>query len=166
MLHLWQVIQEELALDGGALEQVVPWVIRIVCALLLGGLLGWERTQVGKSAGLRTHMLVALGVALATMVPLQMGMGNAEVSRVLQGILTGIGFIGAGAILKLSREGEVRGLTTAASIWVTAALGIAVGAGQIGLALLGAGAAFLVLHFLRELEKATLTKKHRGEKPG
>jgi len=151
--ELMQAVQHELAAEGGQPAGPVSAVLRMLCALVVGAILGWEREHAGKAAGLRTHMLVTLGVTLATMVPTQIGMDTADWSRVLQGILTGIGFIGAGAILKLSRRGEVRGLTTAASIWMTATLGIAVGAGQLALALAGAVVAFAVLWFLGWLER-------------
>jgi putative Mg2+ transporter-C (MgtC) family protein len=92
-------------------------IVRLLSAAILGGLLGFERAEKGKPAGLRTHMLVALGAALFVMVAEQYGMATADLSRVIQGILTGIGFIGAGAILKITDQVHVRGLTTRASGW-------------------------------------------------
>src|SRR5882724_1440419 len=102
----------------------------VVLAAALGGCLGYERQVCGKAAGLRTHMLVSVGAALFVLVPQMAGMGTAELSRVIQGMLAGLGFIGAGAILKLSGKEEVRGLTTAANIWLTAAVGVAAGLGR------------------------------------
>ena len=91
--------------------------VRLLLAALCGGLLGFERGRAGKEAGLRTHMLVTLGVAFFVLIPQQAGVSPGDMNRVIQGIITGIGFIGAGTILKLSEREEVRGLTTAAGIW-------------------------------------------------
>ena len=117
------------ALPAG--DQFLRVTARLFVAVLLGGVLGYEREREGKAAGLRTHMLVCLGAALFTIAPLEAGMGLTDVSRVYQGIATGIGFIGAGTILKRTEHGDIQGLTTAASIWLTAAVGLAVGAGPI-----------------------------------
>jgi putative Mg2+ transporter-C (MgtC) family protein len=125
----------------------------MVLAAALGGVLGMERTRHGKSAGLRTHMLVALGAALFALVPQQAGMQLADMSRVVQGIVTGIGFIGAGAILKQSEEHQVKGLTTAAGLWLTAALGMAVGLGREMTAILGTVLAYVILAYFPEVEQ-------------
>jgi len=119
--------------DGRQLAHVV---IRLVAAAVLGAVVGWERKSVGKSAGLRTHMLVSLGSALFVVACEGSGMSSDGISRVVQGLTTGIGFIGGGAILKLASEREIHGLTTAAGIWMTAAIGVTVGLGALGLALL------------------------------
>src|ERR687897_972650 len=95
------------------LAQFVRVFLRLAAALVLGGLLGYEREREGKAAGFRTHMLVALGSALFTIGPLEAGMTTGDLSRVFQGIVTGIGFIGAGTILKRTEEREIQGLTTA-----------------------------------------------------
>ena len=116
--------------DVEALTQVV---LRLLIAALLGGLLGLQREHQGKEAGVRTHMLVALGSALFVLVPLQAGSHSDDLSRIIQGLIAGVGFLCAGTILKVTGEGEadqVRGLTTAAGIWLTAAIGIAVGLGR------------------------------------
>src|SRR6266851_1835629 len=89
------------------------------------------------SAGLRTHMLVALGAALFTLIPQEAKMETADISRVIQGIAAGIGFLGAGTILKLGEEHRIQGLTSAASVWLTAAAGTAVGAGWLWPAVVG-----------------------------
>jgi putative Mg2+ transporter-C (MgtC) family protein len=106
--------------------------LRLMLAALLGASVGFDREIQGKPAGLRTHALVALGSALMTMMGMLLegpdGRGDA-VSRVLQGVIAGIGFIGGGVILRRTDRAEVSGLTTAASIWVVAAVGIACGAG-------------------------------------
>lgn len=103
---------------------------RLMLAVLLGAIIGYEREIRGTAAGFRTHMLVALGAALFVLVPEQAGMQFDEISRVLQGLISGIGFLGAGAIIKFSEGGKVRGLTTAASVWLSASIGVAAGMGQ------------------------------------
>src|SRR4029450_8392702 len=116
--------------DVADLESLVQVVLRLMGAALLGGLLGLQRERRGKEAGVRTHMLVALGSALFVLVPLQAGSGPEDLSRVIQGGVAGVGFLCAGTILKVTSEDQVRGLTTAAGIWLTAAIGIAVGLGR------------------------------------
>jgi putative Mg2+ transporter-C (MgtC) family protein len=105
--------------------QAASLVIRLLMAALLGGALGYDRERAGKSAGIRTHMLVALGAALFVLIPQQAGVAPGDITRVLQGIVAGIGFLGAGTILKDDDRGEVRGLTTGAGVWLTAAIGVA-----------------------------------------
>jgi putative Mg2+ transporter-C (MgtC) family protein len=106
---------------------------RLGLAALLGGILGVNREIALKPAGMRTHALVALGAALATITGLALsqppGEDNAAPSRIIQGLVAGIGFIGSGVILHRRDNHTVEGLTTAASIWVIAAVGVAVGAG-------------------------------------
>ena len=130
-------------------SQATTVCVRLLVAVVLGGLLGYERETRGTSAGLRTHMLVALGAALFVLVPLQAGTSIADMSRVLQGVISGIGFLGAGAIIKLSQDREIRGLTTAASIWLTAAIGNAAGMGREMTASLSTGLARIILALLR-----------------
>jgi putative Mg2+ transporter-C (MgtC) family protein len=124
-----QTLVEEFS-DLGDAAQVTQLLVRLLVAALLGGLLGLERERHGKPAGIRTHMLVAAGSALFVLVPLQMGMDHEGLSRVMQGLLAGVGFICAGAILKLEREEQVQGLTSAAGIWMTSAIGVAAGLGR------------------------------------
>lgn len=114
------------------LETTTQVVVRLLLAALLGGLLGLQREHHGKDAGVRTHMLVALGSALFVLVPVQAGATPEDLSRVIQGVIAGVGFLCAGTILKVSTPGEdqVRGLTTAAGIWLTAAIGVAIGLGR------------------------------------
>lgn len=112
-------------------------LIRVIAAVLLGAVLGIEREKAGKPAGLRTHIIVCLGTAVVVLACWEVNMGLDGLSRVIQGIVTGIGFIGAGTILKLNEEREIQGLTTAAGLWMTAAIGIAVGLGALGLAVIG-----------------------------
>jgi putative Mg2+ transporter-C (MgtC) family protein len=113
-------------------------MIRLAAAMLLGAVIGVQREFAGKPAGLRTHMLVAMGSALFVLGGAAAEMSLDGLSRVIQGLATGIGFIGAGAILKHRDEHQVEGLTTAAGIWMTAAAGVSAGLGRIGLAALGA----------------------------
>ena len=141
-------IQKEFS-DLGDVADITTVCVRLAVALLLGALLGYERESVGASAGLRTHMLVSLGSAMFVLVPLQAGISPADVSRVLQGVTAGIGFLGAGAILKLENENIVKGLTTAAGVWLTAAVGVAAGMGQEATAVLSAVLAWVVLAMVR-----------------
>lgn len=132
-MNAWDTIQKTIASefsDIADLEQLTRLTLRLVLAALLGGMLGLQRERQGKEAGIRTHMLVAAGSALFVLVPLQTGMESEGISRVLQGLLAGIGFLCAGTILKLPSEEHVRGLTTAAGIWMTAAIGMACGLGR------------------------------------
>jgi putative Mg2+ transporter-C (MgtC) family protein len=132
-MHSWDTIRQTLVSefsDINDLEQLTRVVLRLVIAALLGGLLGLQREHIGKAAGIRTHMLVAAGSALFVLVPVQSGMDPEGISRVLQGLLAGIGFLCAGSILKLANEEQVRGLTTAAGLWMTAAIGMAAGLGR------------------------------------
>lgn len=147
-MSAWQtivdVVSHEFA-DLGDVASAVRVVFRLIIAAALGGILGYERESKGKAAGLRTHMLVALGAAMFVMVPQQMGVDDAALSRVIQGLVTGVGFLGAGAIVKGKPGEEVEGLTTAAGIWMTAAIGMAVGLGRETTAILSTIMALLVL---------------------
>jgi putative Mg2+ transporter-C (MgtC) family protein len=145
--EVWRGLREDFSDLPGAAE-VTKVVVRLLLAALLGGLVGIQRERVGKAAGLRTHMLVALGSAFFVLIPYQAGMQLADLSRVLQGILTGIGFIGAGTILKRDEEEEIQGLTTAAGLWLTAAIGIAAGIGREASAILGTILALIILSLL------------------
>lgn len=120
-------------------------VIRLLAATLLGAIVGLQRERAGKPAGLRTHMLVCIGTALVMLASSSAGMSTDGLSRVIQGIVTGIGFVGAGSILKLSHEREIKGLTTAAGLFMTAAIGVSAGVGAIGLAIIGTILAIIVL---------------------
>ncbi len=131
--------------------QVTRIVVRLLLAGLLGGALGYERERQGKAAGVRTHMLVAIGAALFILVPQQAGASTPDLARVIQGLVAGIGFLGAGAIVKGRVEENVQGLTTAAGIWMTAAIGVAVGLGREGTALLSTLLALAVLEVVPHL---------------
>lgn len=147
-IRSWVTVQEEFS-DLSDVEGITRVVVRLVMAVALGALLGYERESVGASAGLRTHMLVSLGSALFVLIPLQAGMELGDVSRVVQGVTAGVGFLGAGAILKLQNENQITGLTTAAGVWLTAAVGVAAGMGREGTAVLTTLLALGILSFLK-----------------
>lgn len=130
------IFWEELTSGLPNSRQLVHVIIRLIAAALLGAAVGIQREKAGKPAGLRTHILVTLGTAVFVLACSGVGMSSDGLSRVIQGIVTGIGFIGAGSILKLNEERDIKGLTTAASVWMTAAIGVAVGLGSLGVALL------------------------------
>lgn len=129
MEEVWATIRSEFS-DLADIVELTRVLTRMLVAVALGAAIGMERELRGTGAGLRTHMLVALGAALFVLVPLQAGMEVADLSRVLQGLISGIGFLGAGAIIKLSHDREIHGLTTAATVWLTAAIGVAAGMGR------------------------------------
>lgn len=128
-------------------------LIRLLVAGLLGGLIGFERQWKRRPAGLRTHMLVAIGSACFLFVPQQAGMPMRELGRVATGLITGVGFLGAGAIFKADEEGQARGLTTAAGIWLTAAIGMTVGMGRLMSAVVITALSLLVLAPLSRLDR-------------
>jgi putative Mg2+ transporter-C (MgtC) family protein len=143
------IIWEELTSGVPDRRQLARVLIRLFVAVLLGAVVGIERERAGKAAGLRTHMLVTLGTAVFVLACSGAGIASDGLSRVVQGIVTGIGFIGGGSILKGADERDVHGLTTAASVWVAAAVGIAVGLGNLGVALLSTLFALAILSFSR-----------------
>jgi putative Mg2+ transporter-C (MgtC) family protein len=147
-----EILQDELLTGLPDYPQTIRIVLRLVVAMILAAIVGYERERTGKSAGLRTHMLVALGSAMFVLAPLESGMETADLSRVVQGVAAGIGFIGAGAILKVAADREIQGLTTSAGIWMTAAVGVAAGMGRIGLAAMAAILAWVILDVLARLE--------------
>lgn len=148
--EIWQTLKSEFS-DIPDISQLTTIVLRLTIAAVLGGILGFEREQQGKAAGVRTHMLVALGSALFVFVPQQMGTQNADLTRVLQGLLAGIGFLGAGSIIKGNGEGQIQGLTTAASVWLTAAIGMAAGLGRESTAILSTLLAYVILTLMPKI---------------
>ena len=146
------IIWEELTSGLPDARQLVHVLIRLIAATLLGAVVGFQRERAGKPAGLRTHMLVTLGTAVFVLACSGVGMSSDGLSRVIQGIVTGIGFIGAGSILKLNEERDIQGLTTAAGVWMTAAVGVAVGLGSLGVALLSTFFTLVILSFAGRLE--------------
>jgi putative Mg2+ transporter-C (MgtC) family protein len=136
-------------MGGGWLETL----IRMTVAVVASGLIGWDRQRSGQPAGLRTHMLVGLGAALMVSIPL--GSGMADASRVVQGVATGIGFLCAGDILHHVRDGSerVKGLTSAASLWVTAAIGMVAAVGGWRHVVIGTIGTLLILIVMRPVER-------------
>ncbi|NLY58519.1 MAG: MgtC/SapB family protein [Gammaproteobacteria bacterium] len=129
-------------------EQATRVALRLLLAALLGGLLGYERETHGKAAGIRTHMLVCTGAALFVLGSELVGGGDDAMSRVVQGIVAGIGFLGAGTIIKGDSMHDVKGLTTAAGVWMTAAVGVCVGLGLEATAVLATLLMLFILNIL------------------
>ncbi len=155
-MHL---IFEEIIAGFPDAKQLASLTVRLVFAMGLGAVIGAQREHSGKPAGLRTHMLVSLGGALIVIACLEFGMNADGVSRVIQGLVTGIGFLGGGAILKLQQKETVEGLTTAAGIWLTAAVGVAVGLGREGLASVAILLAWVVLSLVAKAETRIRRKR-------
>jgi putative Mg2+ transporter-C (MgtC) family protein len=153
------------ALSLPDLAHLAEVTLRLVAAAVLGGFVGAERERVGKAAGLRTHMIVALGAAMFVLAPAEAGLAQGDTSRIIQGIAAGIGFIGAGTILKRADRNEIHGLTTAAGIWLTAAIGVAAAVGPLWLPGLCAVCALVILYFLGAIEQR-LERKPGGEPKG
>ncbi|MBR3369449.1 MAG: MgtC/SapB family protein [Rhodobacteraceae bacterium] len=142
--EFWTAIASEFS-DIPDMATIAVISARLSLAAFLGGILGYERERKARSAGVRTHMLVAVGAALFVLGPLQSGMPIEDMSRVLQGVVQGIGFLGAGAIIVRRSQHQVEGLTTAASIWVTAGIGVIVGLGLEATAILSAVVVLIIL---------------------
>ncbi|MFL9815424.1 MgtC/SapB family protein [Stutzerimonas sp. VN223-3] len=168
-MEWWEILGRTVASefsDLPDLEHAIRVSVRLLLAAVLGGVLGYEREYKGKAAGLRTHMLVSLGAALFVLVPLEGGMPLADVSRVMQGIITGIGFLGAGTILKGNSIQDVKGLTTAAGIWLTAAIGVAAGLGHEATAVLTTFFALVIFLLMPRLEQHAATASQDDDKQG
>ncbi|MDH0744953.1 MgtC/SapB family protein [Pseudomonas sp. GD03842] len=153
-------------------SQLTRVTVRLTIAALLGGVLGFEREHKGKAAGVRTHMLVSMGAALFVLVPQLAGADDAALSRVAQGIVAGIGFLGAGTILKGQKldTAQVKGLTTAAGLWMTAAIGMAAGMGReltaVLSTVLGLGILSLVPMVTDRLDPPETRARHPDRKTG
>lgn len=147
-----EIIWSELS-AGLKADDAIRLIVRLLAAMVLGGIVGIQRERVGKAAGMRTHILVTMGTALFVMACISADMGSDALSRVIQGIATGIGFIGTGTILKSTEKYEIHGLTTAAGLFMTAAVGVAVGLGKIGVGAVGAVLAWIVLSAMTYFEK-------------
>jgi len=143
--------------DGRQLAQVI---VRLVASIVIGGLIGYQREAAGKQAGLRTHILVALGSTAFVLGALGAGMRDDAVSRVIQGVITGIGFIGAGTILK--RDADIKGLTTSAGLWTTCAIGVVIGLGELGVALIAAVLVLVVLTLVQRVEARYIDPQTRS----
>jgi len=160
--EIWNTVLSEFS-DIPDATQITRIILRLLVAAALGGLLGYEREQQGKSAGVRTHMLVAIGAALFVLIPQQAGASTADLTRVLQGLIAGVGFLGAGAIIMGTKQVETRGLTTAASIWVTAAIGMAAGMGRESTAILSTLVALFVLSVVPWVYRGKRAKREKKE---
>lgn len=123
-------------------------IARLLLAVALGGLIGFERELTHRPAGLRTHMLVSMGAAIFTIISISFG---EDPARVAAGVVTGIGFLGAGSIIAL--RGHVQGITTAATLWVVASIGLGVGVGEYALSIISAVLVFAILQIKRVEEK-------------
>lgn len=143
--------------------------VPLLAAFALGGAIGWEREWRRKPAGLRTHMLVALGAAAATLVTLQLyqelvregsEVARADPLRIVEGVIGGIGFLGAGAIIR--EGGSVHGLTTAGTVWLAGAVGLACGSERYDVAVAAALLALLALTVLRRVENRLLEREASG----
>jgi putative Mg2+ transporter-C (MgtC) family protein len=145
-------------------EGMVRAGVRLSLALLLGAIVGWDRERRDADAGLRTHMLVCIGAALPIVVAIESELSPEALSRVIQGLLSGIGFLGAGAVLKVTDEGRIHGLTTAATIWATAAIGIAAGLGRAGIAVMATAFVLIVLAALRRAGKRIAQQARNEQK--
>lgn len=156
--EIWNTVLSEFS-DVADATQITRITLRLLVAAILGGLLGYERERNGKNAGVRTHMLVAIGAALFILIPQQAGASTEDLTRVLQGLIAGIGFLGAGAIIQGTKEVETRGLTTAAGLWVTAAIGVSAGMGRESTAVLSTLLALFVLSVVRGFRINTRNKK-------
>jgi len=166
----WQQISNTIVAEFSDISDVSEMTritVRLFLAALLGGLLGYERERKGKAAGVKTHMLVALGSALFVLMPKEAGVTDAEISRIIQGVVAGIGFLGAGAIIKGNNEEHITGLTTAAGIWLTAAIGITVGMGREASAVIctifALAVFYLVPHLSRHWDKTGSQGKVQDE---
>ena len=158
------VLWDELAAGIPDSESLARITLRLIVAMIFGAVIGIQRERAGKPAGVRTHMLVSSGTAVFVIASEEFGMNPDSVSRVIQGLVTGIGFLGAGAILKIYDKREVEGLTTAAGIWMTAALGVAIGLGRFGVALVATLLAWMTLSLVRQLEDILNKGSRKSEK--
>lgn len=143
---------------------LISVIARILISSILGGLIGAERELHKHEAGLRTHILVCMGSCLIMLTSLRVfdiykDIGVVDPSRIAAGVITGIGFLGAGAIIRYGMA--VRGLTTAASLWITSAVGLAIGCGFYSAGIIATVITLISLLFLRNLEKELLEKKER-----
>ena len=158
------VFWDELTFGLPEQKQLIQVIVRLLASVLVAGLIGFQRESAGKAAGLRTHILVSLGSTVFVLGCIGAGFREDAVSRVIQGIVTGIGFIGAGTILKRESEARIEGLTTSAGLWTTCAIGVVIGLGELGIALISAVIAFLVLTALQWFEARYVDKEGDKDK--
>jgi putative Mg2+ transporter-C (MgtC) family protein len=132
-------------------------IFQLLLAIGLGALIGFERQLRHRPAGLRTHMLVSLGATIFTVISLSF---DVEPSRIAAGIVTGIGFLGAGSII--AHKGHIRGITSAATLWIVAAIGLSVGVGEYVIAIISAVFVFVILQLGRIEKRAGMTQDDYG----
>jgi|SRR5689334_4144282 putative Mg2+ transporter-C (MgtC) family protein len=161
-----ETLYHELTLGLHDRQQIARIVIRLLAAFILGGLVGVQRQRTHKPAGLRTHMLVCVGTAVFVTTVGAVGMAFDGQSRVIQGIITGLGFIGGGSILKLTQDHEIKGLTTAAGLWMTAAIGVTVGLGALGIAIITTILTLIILVIAMKVEKFVLQQRDPRSRGG
>ncbi len=148
-------------------KESLSLIFTLVLAVLVGGVVGWNRQLNGKPAGLRTHMLVNLGAAMVVLIPLQTSSSDSAdaLSRAIQGVATGVGFLGAGEIIHSSQEEaaktQVQGLTSAAAIWTTAALGMVTGCGLWQISVTGTLLVLLILTVAKRIERL-IPNRHKN----
>lgn len=139
-------------------------LVAMLVSTILGTMVGWERQIGRKPAGLRTHILVCLGSTMFVLVTrhavADIGGPNLDPTRIIHGVITGVGFLGAGSIMRT--EGYVHGLTTAASVWMVSAIGVAVGVHAYSLALMGTVLALIVLELFRWVERFLSPEDEEG----
>lgn len=142
-------------------RHLIIFLVRLLAATIFGAAIGYERQRAGKAAGLRTHILVAAGTAMFILGCESAGIrtDSDAISRVIQGIITGIGFVGAGSIIKRDSERDIQGVTTSAGIWMTAAIGVTVGLGGLGLAVVATILSLIVLRVTTRVEERLLSSK-------
>ncbi len=146
-------------------DGVFDIILRLGAAVVCGAVLGWEREQQDKPAGLRTHMMVALGAASFTIVTVMVAVGHDRFDplRVVSGVIGGIGFLGAGAIIQA--RGAVRGITTAAGVWVVGAIGVACGLGHYTVAVPTTVFAVIILGVIGYIEQRLLKTRREAKAP-
>ena len=157
-----ELLWNELTFGLPAGIDLIKISVRLVASVVIAGIIGFQRETAGKEAGLRTHILVSLGSTVFVLGAAGAAMHEDAVSRVIQGIVTGIGFIGAGTIIK--RERNIEGLTTSAGLWTTCAIGVTIGLGELGIALLTALIAVIVLAVVGRIEAAYIDPKNDSSK--
>ena len=160
---MWEKIQDALIAELSDLAdpgEITRVVVRLFIAAVLGGILGFDRERKGKAAGMRTHMLVAMGAAFFVIGPKFSGMSDDGIARVLQGLVAGVGFLCAGSIIKADDEAHTHGLTTAAGLWLTAAIGTAVGLGRDATAILCTALALVVLSVVPKIQSKNGSSKN------
>jgi putative Mg2+ transporter-C (MgtC) family protein len=165
---IWSTVVQEFS-DIPDVEAITRISVRLTVAAVLGGLIGYERERKSRSAGVRTHMLVCVGTAVFVIGPMQAGMQINDMSRVLQGIVQGIGFLGAGAIVIGTMSQRTQGLTTAAGVWATAAVGMLAGLGLESTAVLVTIFVLIILAFLplilNSLSQSTISVREKKLAP-